>query len=126
MKQIDIVLLGFGNVGQSLLKLLADNDGYSREGVRLRLQSVFDRRGGILAGGHEMSKILEAKRSSGSVTSLEGAGRVELTDALAEVSEGILVDTSIGSSPRSRVRGAADSVHPPPLAFRCRLSRSAV
>ena len=60
MKNIDIVLLGFGNVGQSLLKLLADNDGYAREGIRLRLHSVFDRKGGILAAGHELSAILDA------------------------------------------------------------------
>lgn len=95
MKHIDLVLLGFGNVGQSLLKLLVDNDGYTREGVRLRLHSIFDRKGGVAVADREMSAILDAKRASGSVTSLEGGQRVRLADALAELSHGILVDTSI-------------------------------
>lgn len=95
MKPIDIVLLGFGNVGQALLTLLADNDAYAREGVQLRLHSVFDRKGGVLALGHEMSAILEAKRAGGTVTSLEGARRLEWADAVTGISHGILVDTSI-------------------------------
>ena len=53
LKDVPIILLGFGNVGQSLVKLLADNDGYVREGVRLTLHSVFDRKGGVVATGQD-------------------------------------------------------------------------
>lgn len=95
MKQIDIVLLGFGNVGQALLTLLANNDGYSNEGVRLNLHSVFDRKGGVLVAGYETAAIVEAKRHRGSVAAIDGARRVELDDALSDASNAVLVDTSI-------------------------------
>lgn len=95
MQPIDIILLGFGNVGQAFVKLLEDNDGYAREGVRLALHSVFDRKGGVLAPREGVTALLDAKRRSGSVTSTEGAARVELDEALGKLSRGLLVDTSI-------------------------------
>ena len=98
MKDVPIILLGFGNVGQSLVKLLADNDGYAREGVRLTLHSVFDRKGGIVATGHEMSALVDAKRRKGSVSLLDGGQRIELANlssALGDALGGILVDSSI-------------------------------
>ena len=95
MKDVPLILLGFGNVGQSLVKLLADNDGYAREGVRLTLDSVFDRKGGLVATGHEMSALIDAKRQKGSVSLLDGGQRIELTAALGEARGGILVDSSI-------------------------------
>ena len=51
MKEVSVVLLGFGNVGQSVARLVQEHDGYEREGVRLRLASVFDRGGGVDASG---------------------------------------------------------------------------
>ena len=95
LKDVPIILLGFGNVGQSLVKLLADNDGYAREGVRLTLHSVFDRKGGVVATGHEMSALVDAKRQKGSVSLLDGGQRIELKAALSEALAGILVDSSI-------------------------------
>ena len=40
-----MVLLGFGNVGQSLTELIRDHDGYSTEGTRIVVRAVFDGEG---------------------------------------------------------------------------------
>ena len=73
MKRIPIVLFGFGNVGQALAQLLSDNQGYEREGVRLVLDAVFDRKGGVRTSGQDLDALVDAKRTRGSVTSVDGA-----------------------------------------------------
>jgi homoserine dehydrogenase len=95
LRDVPIILLGFGNVGQAFVKLLADNDGYAREGVRLGLHSVFDRRGGVAAAGHEISALIDAKRRKGSVSALDGGETIELRTAIGDADGGILVDSSI-------------------------------
>lgn len=95
MKEIPIVLLGFGNVGQALLRLLAENDGFREEGAMLSLHSVFDRGGGV-RGGVQVSALDSAKRDRKTVAAAEGAQPVSLDLALEEIrGEGVLVDASI-------------------------------
>jgi len=94
MKNVPLVLLGFGNVGQSVARLIDENDGYSREGVRLGLHSVFDRGGGVKAEGRDASSLIDAKRERGSVTLVQGGEAVDFPDALDDPAA-ILVDTSI-------------------------------
>ncbi len=96
MKDIPIVLLGFGKVGQALLRLLEEQDLYRAEGATLSLHSVFDRGGGIRGGGREPSALIATKQEKKTVASLEGARPVALEEALEEIrGRGVLVDSSI-------------------------------
>lgn len=96
MKEIPVVLLGFGNVGQSLARLLEENEGYRREGVSLRVDSVFDRGGGVQVGVRRLSDLLHAKRGKGTVAALEGADGLGFEQALASAGpNAVLVDTSV-------------------------------
>ncbi len=96
MKDVRIVLLGFGNVGRALVRLLEENDAYRGEGASISLHSVFDRGGGIHVEGHGFPTLLTTKREKKTVAALERARPLRLADALEETGEeGILVDTSI-------------------------------
>jgi len=96
VKEIRIILLGLGNVGQALLRLLEDNDAYRSEGAVVSLHSVFDRGGGIRADGRETAALVAAKRERKTVAGVDGARAVLLDEALEETrGDGILVDTSI-------------------------------
>ncbi len=96
VREIPIVLLGFGNVGQVLVRLLEENDRYRREGVSLRLDSVFDRGGGVRVGEHSLSSLLSTKQKDKTVTALEGAVPIRFDEALdAAGQHAILVDTSV-------------------------------
>ena len=90
-----MVLLGFGNVGQSLTELIRDHDGYSTEGTRIVVRAVFDRGGGVAVEGREVSDLLETKRRHGSVTALDGAIKLDWSDVFDSSERSVLVDTSI-------------------------------
>lgn len=119
MKDLPFVLLGFGNVGQAMVRLLEENDAYRSEGTWLRLHSVFDRGGGIRGADLATQALLAAKREKKTVTAVGGARAVTLEDALEEIGrEGILIDTSItnadsggpGLGPARRALGQGTSV----------------
>jgi homoserine dehydrogenase len=96
LKDIRIILLGFGNVGQALLRLLEENNAYRGEGASISLHSVVDRGGGIRVDGREAAALVAAKREKKTVAALDGARALSLEEALEETGEdGILVDTSI-------------------------------
>jgi homoserine dehydrogenase len=96
VKEIRIVLLGFGNVGQALLRLLEENDGYRGEGAAISVHSVFDRGGGIRARKGEAEALVATKREKKTIAAVDAARALRLEDALEETrAEGILVDTSI-------------------------------
>ena len=95
MNNVPIMLLGFGNVGQSIARLVEQNEGYAREGVRLTIHSIFDRSGGVSTEGHELGALVEAKRKQGRVRAIDGAREIALESALDALSGGVLVDTSI-------------------------------
>ncbi len=95
MNNVPIMLLGFGNVGQSIARLVEQNEGYAREGVRLTIHSIFDRSGGVATEGHELGALVDAKRKQGRVRAIDGAREIALESALDALSGGVLVDTSI-------------------------------
>ncbi len=96
MKDIPIVLLGFGKVGQALLRLLEEYDSYRAEGATLSLHSIFDRGGGIRGDGPESSALIAVKKEEKTVASVEGARPVAIEEALGEIrGRGVLVDASI-------------------------------
>lgn len=96
MRELPFILLGFGNVGQAILRLLEENDGYRGEGASLRLHSVFDRGGGVRGSGLAPSALVAVKHEKKSVAAAGGASGLTLEEALEEIGrDGILVDTSI-------------------------------
>ncbi len=96
LKEIRIVLLGFGNVGQALLRLLVENGAYRSEGAAISLHSVFDRGGGVRAEDGGASALVAGKREKKTVAAVAGGRALVLEEALEEIrGEGILVDTSI-------------------------------
>ncbi|HXV65320.1 MAG TPA: hypothetical protein VEK15_31785 [Vicinamibacteria bacterium] len=96
MKTIPIVLLGFGNVAQSLLQLLEKNDRYEGEGVVVEVRAIFDRGGGIVVGSRKAGTLVDIKRREGSVTRVPGVDRLSVEEALDSAGAGsILVDTSV-------------------------------
>jgi homoserine dehydrogenase len=96
MKEARIILLGFGNVGQALARLLDENDSYRAHGARVTLHSLFDRGGGVRAEGRPSQSLIDAKRSKKTVAAVSGARRIDVEQALEETrGEGVLVDTSI-------------------------------
>ncbi|HEY7819258.1 MAG TPA: hypothetical protein VIG29_13620, partial [Vicinamibacteria bacterium] len=96
MSELRVVLLGFGNVGQALVRLFEEHDSYRAEGASVALHSVFDRGGGIRGEGIGAPALAAAKRAGKTVVSHDGARPVTLEEALEEVREGgVLVDSSI-------------------------------
>ena len=95
MSEVSLVLLGFGNVGQSLTQLIQDHDGYSAEGTRIVVRAVFDRGGGVAVENRDVSELLEIKRRHGSVTGLTGAHELDWSEVFDASERCVLVDTSI-------------------------------
>jgi homoserine dehydrogenase len=96
MKDIPVILLGFGNVGQAMLRLLEENDHYRDEGASISVHSIFDRGGGLRGEGQKPASLIAAKRERKSVTATEGARPLTLEQAMEETrGEAILVDGSV-------------------------------
>lgn len=89
-----MILLGFGNVGRSLARLVDENDHYRDQGVELELAFVFDRGGGADARGKRADRLIAAKQERGTVAG-GSAGTVEFLEALDKCPDGVLLDTSI-------------------------------
>lgn len=93
MKEIRLVLTGFGNVGKGLATLLAENaEAYQHNyGIRVLLTGVVDRGGAILQPrGIDPLGLLQAKATEGTVAAYPGgepglAGRGILTRSEAQV-----------------------------------------
>jgi homoserine dehydrogenase len=69
-----IILLGFGVVGQSFAKLLLSRsaDLYSQYGIKPRIVACVDNKGcAISPGGLDLDRLLEAKKSKGTVALYE-------------------------------------------------------
>ncbi len=69
-----LVILGFGAVGQSFVKLLLSRsaDLYSQYGIKPRVVACIDNKGSAIApGGLNLQRLLEAKKNKGSVGGYE-------------------------------------------------------
>jgi homoserine dehydrogenase len=65
-----VILFGFGVVGQNLTKLLlsSENDIYTNYGMKPRIVAVTDSKGYVIStSGLDLERLLEIKRSKGSV-----------------------------------------------------------
>jgi homoserine dehydrogenase len=70
-----IVIVGFGVVGQSFAKLLLSRsaDLYSQHGIKPRVVACVDKRGSAIApDGVDLQRLLEAKKTKGTVGAYEG------------------------------------------------------
>ncbi len=98
--EIDIILLGVGQVGRALLRMLA-SDRLTLTGKRLRVVAVADSRGALIdqRGLTEQmaSEVLKAKHARGSIAQLAGATAArELEHVFRPRS--ILVDATAGDT----------------------------
>jgi len=78
LKDIKVTLIGLGNVGKPLCRLLAEEERRLAErcGVRFRLVGVCDSAGcAVDPEGLDPLEVLRAKEQTGSVSGLAGAGR---------------------------------------------------
>jgi homoserine dehydrogenase len=123
LKQIPLVLLGFGKVGQAFAALLEEQDGFCREGVRLTLVGVCDRSGGVVANDLAIADIIAAKKTAGSLASVPGLGRqgMQASEVLSRFPDAVLVDASptnadSGEPGLSQSRHALDRGHSAVLA----------
>ena len=126
LKQIPVVVLGFGKVGQAFASLLEEQDGFAREGVRLTLVGVCDRSGGVVANDPDdlpIADIIAAKRTVGGLGSVPRLGRegMQSGEALSRYPEAVLVDASptdpdSGEPGLSQIRHALERGHSSVLA----------
>jgi bifunctional aspartokinase / homoserine dehydrogenase 1 len=100
----DVVLLGFGQIGQALTAMLPRA---RRNGVRLRVVGLVDRSGFLFdAEGiaqRRLSAVAAAKRSGQPVAELEGGRVSDATDAVREIARHaltrpLLVDLTAGDT----------------------------
>jgi homoserine dehydrogenase len=71
-----VILVGFGIVGQSFAKLLLSRspDLYSQHGIKPRIVACVDKSGSAIApAGLDVKKLLEAKKTKGTVSAYENA-----------------------------------------------------
>jgi homoserine dehydrogenase len=107
-----IILIGFGSVGIPFAKILHQSEGelLQQYGLRPQVVAVVDR-GGAAVDPHGLAfaKLQEAKQSSGSVASVEGAGRPGMT--AVEVIDAVDADVVVEVSPTNLVNGEPGLTH---------------
>jgi len=78
----DLIIIGFGRVGQSLAQLLdsAHADLKNNYGIDIKVVAIVDREGAAVSEqGIDLSKALSVKRLKGSVSAMKGSGRPDLS-----------------------------------------------
>ncbi len=96
---VKLIVIGFGNVGQSLATILRLRSSWFRReyGLDMKVVAVVDRGGAAIARyGLDLSQVLEAKRHRGSVSAVKHWGKPHFSalEALEEVGGDIVIETS--------------------------------
>lgn len=96
MKEVPLVLLGFGGVGRALGRLLERRNGFRDLGARLHLVAVLDRGGAAVGESLSVAELVSAKEDHGSVAAHPRWGRrdVSIDEILDFRAHSILVDAS--------------------------------
>jgi len=94
-----IILIGFGKVGQSLAEMLESRRAelMNHYGVNAKVVAIVDRRGAAISErGLNLPKAIEAKRNSGSVSTMKPFGKPGLSalEVLKEVEGDIVVEVT--------------------------------
>ena len=97
-----IAIVGFGVVGQALVRLLNERSGelYRQHGFAPRIVAVMDTRGAALsAQGLEIAALLHAKASDGTVAALAdcGVAGVDSEQVIAECGARVLIEATPSS-----------------------------
>jgi homoserine dehydrogenase len=119
LREVPLVVLGFGNVGQALARLLEEKDGFADQGVRLNLVAVIDRGGGVIGKDLPITEILSVKNGKGTVAQHPRYGESDsglVATALERFSDSVFIDASptnaeTGEPGLSRVRYALEKGH---------------
>ena len=115
MPSVNIVLMGFGNVGKAFSRLMADKREIcrARYGLNLRLKAIFRSEGGYLAGrGSEFNGRVEPSASN-AVDHPAWKTGLRLDEVLSGLEPGVLVectptDLKTGEPGLSHIRQALD------------------
>ncbi len=96
MKKVPLVLLGFGNVGQALARLIDERQGFKDQGLEVHLIAVFDQGGAVLGEHLPADELVETKREKGTVAGHTRLGRSDVSPMTVLGGEpgAILVDAS--------------------------------
>ena len=106
-----IVIIGFGLVGQSFANLLLSRsvDLYSQYGIKPRIVACVDNRGSAIApAGLDLQRLLEAKKSMGTVGAY---GRVSTNFDALEVIEKVDAEVMLECTPTNLNDGEPASSH---------------
>ena len=96
---MNMIIIGFGNVGQSLAEMLELRAPELREryGLKVNVVAIVDRGGAALSeAGISLSEAVKAKRFRGSVSTMRGLGRPQLSalEVLEEVDGDIVIEVT--------------------------------
>lgn len=106
-----LLLIGFGNVGKALLRLLADDrNPLSRSGSKPQIVAVVDRKGGAIdPAGLRSAELLRADESEGTVAGTPKVGQFGLSP-LAAIKE-VEADIALELTPTNPVTGEPGISH---------------
>ena len=87
--------IGFGVVGQNLAKLLLsrNEDLYALYGMKPRLVAVVDRKGSaVSASGLDLQKLLDVKKTKGTVAKYENGGKKSVEEIIESVDAEVVLE----------------------------------
>lgn len=96
---VNLILIGFGNVGQGLAEILKSCGPALKEkyGLDLRVIAIVDRGGAAVSeAGVDLNKALEVKRLLGSVSAMKNVGKPSLSavEVIEEIDGDIVVEVT--------------------------------
>jgi len=96
---LDLIIIGFGNVGQSLARILMQDSAAFRErhGVDMRVVAIVDRGGAVISKERvDLPKVLSTKKLKGSVSAMTNAGRPNLSalEVLEDLDGDVVVEAT--------------------------------
>ena len=87
--------IGFGVVGQNLVKLLLsrNEDLYALYGMKPRLVAVVDSKGSVVsASGLDLQKLLDVKKAKGTVAKYENGGKKSVEEIIESVDAEVILE----------------------------------
>jgi len=96
---INLILIGFGNVGQGLAEILNSHARFLKEkyGLSMKVTAIVDRGGAAISEvGIDLAKALEAKRIWGSISAMKSIGKPGLSaiEVIEESNGDIVVEAT--------------------------------